>query len=160
MEAKPLSIVSASKILVVDDELDTRVFLSNLLNASGFIPITAENKIEGFRKAIEEKPSVIILNMMMPDEAGIQMYRNLKRDDQLKHTAVIMLATGAGIASAMGLTRGDVAYMLVIVWAFVGIAVKHAATPLVSIAAWLASALIVVMIIVSARFYKKPVEAQ
>ena len=88
-----MSNVSASKILVVDDELDTRVFLSNLLNAGGFEPITAENKIEGFRKAVEEKPSVIILNMMMPDEAGIQMYRNLKRNDHLKHIAVIMLAT-------------------------------------------------------------------
>ena len=74
--------------------------------------------------------------------------------------AVVMMVAGAGIASAMGLTRGDVAYMLVIVWAFVGIAVKHAATPLVSITAWVTAALVVVMIVVSARMYKKPTEAQ
>jgi hypothetical protein len=42
----------------------------------------------------------------------------------------------------------------------VGIAVKHAATPLVSITAWVTSALVVVMIVVSARMYKKPTEAQ
>ena len=36
------------KILVVDDELDTRIFVSTLLNACGFLPVTAENKIEGF----------------------------------------------------------------------------------------------------------------
>jgi CheY-like chemotaxis protein len=77
----------------VVDELDTRVFLSNLLNAGGFYPITAGNKTEGFRKAVEEKPAVIILNMMMPDEGGIQMYRSLKRDNELKGIAVIMLAT-------------------------------------------------------------------
>jgi hypothetical protein len=70
--------------------------------------------------------------------------------------AVVMLAIGFGIASAMGFTRGDVAYMLVIVWAFAGIAIKHATTSLVSIAAWLATALTGVMTIVSALFYKKP----
>jgi benzodiazapine receptor len=74
--------------------------------------------------------------------------------------AVVMMVAGAGIASAMGLTRGDVAYMLVIVWAFVGIAVKHAATPLVSIAAWVTAALVAVMVIVSALVYKKPAEGQ
>jgi hypothetical protein len=45
--------------------------------------------------------------------------------------------------------------MLVIVWAFVGIAVKHAATPLVSIAAWATAALVAVMAAVSALVYKK-----
>ena len=74
--------------------------------------------------------------------------------------AVIMLVAGAVIASAVGLTRGDAAYMLVIVWAFVGIAVKHAATPLVSTAAWATAALVVVMIVVSALVYKKPTEVQ
>jgi benzodiazapine receptor len=73
--------------------------------------------------------------------------------------AVAMLIAGSGIASAVGLTRGDVAYMLVIVWAFVGIAVKHTATPLVSIAAWVTAGLVSVMIVVSAMVYKKPAEA-
>jgi len=53
--------------------------------------------------------------------------------------AVIMLAVATIIASLMSLVRRDVAYVLVIVWAFVGIAVKHSATPLVSIAAALAA---------------------
>jgi benzodiazapine receptor len=74
--------------------------------------------------------------------------------------AVVMMVAGAGIASAMGLTRGDVAFMLVIVWAFVGIAVKHAATPLVSVAAWATAGLVGVMIVVSALVYKRPIEAQ
>jgi hypothetical protein len=45
--------------------------------------------------------------------------------------AVIMLLVATGVAVAMSLTRRDVAYVLVIVWAFVGIAVKHWATPAV-----------------------------
>jgi len=50
---------------------------------------------------------------------------------------VIMLVIAAALAVAMSLTRRDIAYVLVIVWAFVGIAVKQAATPLVAWAAWI-----------------------
>jgi hypothetical protein len=49
--------------------------------------------------------------------------------------AVIMLVAATVIASLVSLTRGDVAYMLVIIWAFTGIAVKHADTPTVAVAA-------------------------
>ncbi len=49
--------------------------------------------------------------------------------------AVIMLVAATGITILMSLTRGDVAYVLVIVWAFVGIAVEQSDTPLVAITA-------------------------
>jgi len=58
-----------------------------------------------------------------------------------------MLVAGVGIASAMSLTRGDVAYMLVIVWAFVGIAIKHSGTPVVAAAAWVTAALVALMLV-------------
>jgi hypothetical protein len=51
--------------------------------------------------------------------------------------AVIILIVGAGIASAVSISRGDVAYVLVIGWAFAGIAVKHAKTPMVAVTAGL-----------------------
>jgi benzodiazapine receptor len=70
--------------------------------------------------------------------------------------AVIMLIVGAAIASAVGLTRGDVAYMLVIVWAFVGIAVKHVATPLVTTAAWATTGIVTVMLVVSVLIRRRP----
>ena len=81
------------KILVVEDELDTRIFLLNLLNARGFLPVTAENKMDGFRLAVTEKPSVIILNMTMAGKDGIQLYRSLKREEGLSRIPVIMLST-------------------------------------------------------------------
>ena len=62
--------------------------------------------------------------------------------------AAIMLVVGAAVASAVSLTRGDVAYMLVIIWAFVGIAIKHAATPVVATAAWVMTAVVAVMLVV------------
>lgn len=57
--------------------------------------------------------------------------------------AVIMLTAATAIAWLMSLTRGDAAYLLVFVWAFIGIAVEHAATPVVSIGAWVMAALVV-----------------
>ena len=62
--------------------------------------------------------------------------------------AVIMLAAGVVISALISFTRRDVAYQLVILWAYIGIAVKHAQTPTVAIAAWVAAGLVVVALIV------------
>jgi len=92
-EAFEVSAGIVKKILVVDDEQDTRIFLLNLLSASGFRPITASNKADGLKKAVAEHPSVIILNMMMPGESGIRLYQHLKQNKTLKQIPVIMLST-------------------------------------------------------------------
>jgi benzodiazapine receptor len=62
--------------------------------------------------------------------------------------AVIMLVAGAIIASAVSITRGDVAYVLVIVWAFAGIAVKHSGTPLVAVTAGLMAVVVALTLVV------------
>jgi hypothetical protein len=53
----------------------------------------------------------------------------------------------AAIASVVSVTRGDLAYMLVIVWAFVGIAVKQAGNPVVGTTTWLRTGVVVVMLL-------------
>jgi benzodiazapine receptor len=63
--------------------------------------------------------------------------------------AVIMLIIGVGLAFAMGLTRGDAAFMLVIIWAFAGIAVKQSASPLVSTTAWIAAGVTAGLLMIS-----------
>ncbi len=62
--------------------------------------------------------------------------------------AVIMLIAGLAIASAISLTRGDVAYLLVLIWAFVGIAVKNQGTALVANTAWVVSGLVLILLVV------------
>jgi len=81
------------KILIIDDELDMRIFLCNLLGTCGYTPIDAGDRKEGLQKARKEKPALIILDVMMPKEGGIQMYRELKHDMNLKEVPVIMLST-------------------------------------------------------------------
>jgi hypothetical protein len=61
--------------------------------------------------------------------------------------AVIMLIAGLAIALAMSLTRGDIAYLLVLIWAFIGIAMKHQGTALVAPAAWITSGLVLVVLV-------------
>lgn len=56
--------------------------------------------------------------------------------------AVIMLSAGTLVAAAMTLTRRDAAYLLVLVWAYIGIAVRHAGAAPVALAAWINTALI------------------
>ena len=81
------------KILVVDDELDMRIFLCNLLGNCGYDPIDAGDIEEGMQMAAREKPALIILDVTMPKESGIQMYRELKTHEYLKNVPVIMVST-------------------------------------------------------------------
>jgi len=68
---------------------------------------------------------------------------------------VIMLVAGVVISAAMSLTRADIAYSLVLVWAYIGIAVKHANTPIVAKTALISTGLILlILIIVLIRNYR------
>jgi CheY-like chemotaxis protein len=82
----------AKKVLVVDDELDMRTYITTLLETNGFKPLSAEDGIQGMEIARREKPKVIILDVMMPRESGINMYRDLKNDPGLREIPVIMLS--------------------------------------------------------------------
>jgi hypothetical protein len=74
--------------------------------------------------------------------------------------AVIMLVAAAAIASAVSLTRGDVAYVLVIVWAFVGIAAKHADTPIVSVTAALMAVVVALTLLVGVPRTQRRMKSQ
>jgi hypothetical protein len=63
--------------------------------------------------------------------------------------AVIMLAVASLLGLAMALTRNDAGYLSVLVWAFIGIAVKQAGAPLVAVSAWIAAVLMLALIVFS-----------
>jgi len=69
--------------------------------------------------------------------------------------AVIMLVAATVITAAVTFTRGDIAYGLVIVWAFAGIGVKHAGTAVVSTAAWGATAAAALVTAVGAWYHQR-----
>jgi CheY-like chemotaxis protein len=84
------------KILVVDDEVDVVTFLATLLRKNGYEVCEARDGVEGMKKVIEEKPDLVCLDLLMPEKTGIKMYREMKKDEQLKNVRVIMVT---GIAS-------------------------------------------------------------
>ena len=67
--------------------------------------------------------------------------------------AVIMLAIATLVGGAMSMTRGDVAYAAVLIWAFIGIALKHQDAAIVSNAAWIAAVVTAILLIIGA--YRK-----
>ena len=79
------------KILIVEDEPDVSVFLKTLLEDEGFATFTAGNGREGFEIAKAEKPNLITLDITMPEESGMRMYRDLQADDTLAEIPVIII---------------------------------------------------------------------
>lgn len=84
--------MAKKRILVVGDELDMRTFVCTLLGTCGYQSLVASDGEEGIQKAKKLRPELIILDVMLPKEGGIQMYRELKTDDNLKDIPVIMLS--------------------------------------------------------------------
>ena len=69
---------------------------------------------------------------------------------------VIMLVAATAITAIVTITRGDVAYGLVIVWAVTGIGVKHTGTPLVAMTAWVMTAIVLIVTILGAWLKRQP----
>jgi benzodiazapine receptor len=69
--------------------------------------------------------------------------------------AAIMLVIATIVASAVSLTRGDIAYMLVIAWSFAGIGVKQAATPIVATTAWIMMAVVLAVMLAGAWLHHR-----
>jgi CheY-like chemotaxis protein len=79
------------KVLIVDDELDVRIYVRTLFETSGYAATVTKNGIEGLQKARELMPDLIVLDVMMPETGGVNMYQELKTDSLLKNIPVIML---------------------------------------------------------------------
>ena len=79
------------KVLIVDDEPDVVTFLSSLLEDNGFAVISARDGEEGFRKARSEHPDLISLDITMPQESGVRMYRDLVETAETANIPVIIV---------------------------------------------------------------------
>jgi twitching motility two-component system response regulator PilH len=78
------------KILVVDDSKTELHYLSDLLGKRGFTVRTAENGEEAMRRLAEEKPDLILMDVVMPGQNGFQLTRSITRDPRFADVPVIM----------------------------------------------------------------------
>ena len=79
------------KVLVVDDDKIIREIVVDLMQSNGFATIQAIDGEDGEKKAKDEKPDLIILDVVMPKKNGYQICRDLKKSDEYKHIPVILL---------------------------------------------------------------------
>jgi twitching motility two-component system response regulator PilH len=82
----------AKKVLVVDDDPDVRLFSVTVLEENGYTPLEAVNGEEGLKMIKQEKPELIILDVLMPRQSGIRLYRELKTDRTFKEIPIIILS--------------------------------------------------------------------
>ncbi|OWQ87713.1 two-component system response regulator [Roseateles aquatilis] len=82
--------MSIQKILLVDDSKTELHHLSDLLSKRGFSVRTAENGEEAMKRLAEEKPDLILMDVVMPGQNGFQLTRAITRDERYADVPVIM----------------------------------------------------------------------
>jgi CheY-like chemotaxis protein len=78
------------KILIIDDDVDTVRLVGLMLQRQGYQISAATNGEQGLAKAFEEKPDVILLDVMMPDMDGYEVTRRLRKNPITKDTPILM----------------------------------------------------------------------
>ncbi len=85
----------AKKILVVDDERHIVRLVEVNLDRAGYEVLVAYDGIEALKKISEDKPDMVILDVMMPRMDGFEVLKKLQADEDLKDIPVIMLTAKA-----------------------------------------------------------------
>ncbi|MGB4536289.1 MAG: response regulator, partial [Tenuifilaceae bacterium] len=79
------------KILLVDDEPDILEFVGYNLRKEGFRVYTAANGLDAINRALEVKPHLILMDVMMPEMDGIETCRVIRKDKGLKNVVIAFL---------------------------------------------------------------------
>lgn len=87
---------AGNRILIVEDEQDVVDMLTlNLEKAGGFTISVASDGPAGLKKAREELPALVILDLMLPKMPGLEVCKVLKNDGATRHIPIIMLTAKA-----------------------------------------------------------------
>lgn len=81
----------SKKVLIVDDDPDVRMITASVVQDKGYLSMEAANGEEGLAKVKSEKPDLVVLDVMMPKQSGVRMFRNLKTDKKFQNIPVLML---------------------------------------------------------------------
>jgi len=82
----------AAKILVIEDDPSFLRYLTHILDREGYEVQSASNGLVGLRKAREDKPSLIILDVMLPGLDGFEVCHRIREDESTAAIPVIMLS--------------------------------------------------------------------
>jgi len=82
--------MAIKKVLLVDDSKTELMFLTDLLVKNGFAVKTAENSEDAFRRLAEDKPDLILMDVVMPGQNGFQLTRAIGRDPLYSDIPIVM----------------------------------------------------------------------
>ena len=82
--------MAIKNILLVDDSKTELMFMTDLLQKNGFTVRTAESADDAFRRLAEEKPDLILMDVVMPGQNGFQLTRAISRDPLYADVPIIM----------------------------------------------------------------------
>lgn len=98
---------SRAKILVVDDEPDALEILGFKLKEAGYTPILAKDGARALTAARDERPALIVLDLMLPEVDGLEVCKILRRDSATAAIPILMLtARAAEMDRVIGLELG------------------------------------------------------
>ena len=83
--------MSATRVLVVEDDPSVRGLLHTLLSAEGYEVVTASDGLAGLVKAAAIRPALMLLDLMMPDLGGVRVLEEIRDDPELADTPVIIV---------------------------------------------------------------------
>lgn len=86
------------RILIADDEKALRMLIAGTLEIGDFEVMEADNGIDALKMAEKECPDLVILDVMMPGMTGYEVCKQIKSNDALKNTKVLIL-TAKGMES-------------------------------------------------------------
>ena len=99
--------MSATKVLVVEDDPSVRGLLHTLLSAEGYDVVTASDGLAGLVKAASTRPALMLLDLMMPDLGGVRVLEEVRDDPELADTPVIVVTGKVDAVPAMRELLGD-----------------------------------------------------
>ena len=94
------------RILVVEDNSDSRDILAKLLRMSGFDVVAASDGESGFNKALKQVPDLIITDINMPGMDGLELLRRVRLESMLDGTAVLVVTAFGGEAALEAINAG------------------------------------------------------
>lgn len=93
-------------LLIVEDTEETAVFLSQILEDHGYQYQVARNGVEAISAVRENRPELVLLDIMMPKKSGIHVFREIKTDPDLKNIPVIVV-TGLSDVTGVDVQTGQ-----------------------------------------------------
>ncbi|MCF8167963.1 MAG: response regulator [Rhodoferax sp.] len=85
--------MAIKKVLIVDDSKTELMFLTELLQKHGFLVRTAENSDEAHKRLTDEKPELILMDVVMPGQNGFQLTRSIARTPEYADIPIIICSS-------------------------------------------------------------------